>query len=231
MIRKIRFEQAVYGSFPFWNRGYAVLGRSPGCRDEWLAALKLAGQRFGERPPGVGDHAGVFAIPLARGPWMIVGVFPQGCDDQGRPGALAFHGLFVGRWSYRWGGANPFGFVPALRRDWHADDQRRGLPSGSLAIGPMPDAPGDGAGGTGDELRAIGQALRRRRKVVILSSEPIESLARQVWGELPGRVRRRASVATWAFRNDNGFDLVAVPGGLGLDLDGSELILGREPVG
>ncbi len=25
----IRYEQAVYGSFAFWDRGYAILARSP----------------------------------------------------------------------------------------------------------------------------------------------------------------------------------------------------------
>ena len=34
---RVRFEQAVYGSFPFWDRGYALLAHSPGCRPEWLA--------------------------------------------------------------------------------------------------------------------------------------------------------------------------------------------------
>ena len=31
---RVRFEQAVYGSFAFWDRGYALLAHSPGCRPE-----------------------------------------------------------------------------------------------------------------------------------------------------------------------------------------------------
>ena len=131
MTRQIHYEQAVYGSFPFWRRGYAVLAKSAGCRDEWLDALRLAGQRFGERPTGVADHASLFALRLPRGPWMIVGVFPNGCDDQGRPGALAFHGLFVSRWMYFWAGRNPFGFARVMRRDWSEADENVALPAGA----------------------------------------------------------------------------------------------------
>jgi hypothetical protein len=98
--QQVRVEQAVYGSFPFWNRGYAVLARSLGCRPEWLAALQTASQRYGERPTGVAEADGLFALRLKRGPWMIVGVSAQGRDDRDRPGALAFHALFVGPWTY-----------------------------------------------------------------------------------------------------------------------------------
>src|SRR6516225_5989140 len=108
MTKSVRYEQAVYGSFPFWNRGYAVLARSALCRPEWVNALRLAAQRFGEAPAGIIEQDCFFASRLPRGPWMIVGVFPQGCDDRGRPGALAFHAIFVSHWSYRWVGANPF---------------------------------------------------------------------------------------------------------------------------
>ena len=49
----ILLEQVVYGSFPFWDRGYDVLARSPGCRADWLADVLGACQRFGEAPSGV----------------------------------------------------------------------------------------------------------------------------------------------------------------------------------
>lgn len=227
MIGRVQYEQAVYGSFPFWSRGYEVLARSAGCRDEWLAALKLASQRFGEPPTGIRLHPCLFAMSLLHGPWMIVGVFPQGQDDQGRPGALAFHGLFVHRWSYVRGGSNPFDYRPALRGDWTAGDQDRVLNRGSLAPPPRRIQAGAAAGLPEDQIRAVREALTRKQKVVVLSSEPLEGLAHRVWTELPGHVRRRASVATWAFRNENGFDLIAAPRGHGLKLDGSELVLVR----
>jgi hypothetical protein len=229
MTRTISFEQAVYGSFPFWDRGYAVLARSAGCRDEWVAALRLAGQRFGEPPTGAVEHRCLFALPLPRGPWMIVGVFPQGCDDQGRPGALAFHGLFVGRWSYCWAGASPFALAPALRADWSADDLNAELPAGRLAAQARGAEIGETHGREEGRVRAIVDAMTRRRRVVIVSSDPADALVRRVWSEVPGRVRRRASLATWAFRNDNDFDLVAVPRGAAVRYDGTELLLGMDP--
>ena len=51
----IRCEQAVYGSFPFRDQGYAMLAESPGCRAEWLAELRAACQRYGERPVGAAE--------------------------------------------------------------------------------------------------------------------------------------------------------------------------------
>ena len=77
----------------------------------------------------------LFALRLKCGPWMIVGVHPQGCDDQGRPGALAFHALFVGRWAYRWIGADPFAFAGALRGDWSSADRDRTLPAVTWTVG------------------------------------------------------------------------------------------------
>src|SRR5437764_1807581 len=130
----VRFEQAVYGSFPFWQRGYGVLARSSGCRPEWLVALQTASQRYGERPVGTAEADGLFAMRVERGPWMIVGVYPQGCDDQDRPGALAFHALFVGRWTYAWAGADPFAFAGSLRRDWSRADLDATLPVRCRAI-------------------------------------------------------------------------------------------------
>src|SRR4051794_30474773 len=99
--RTVRYEQAVYGSFPFWDRGYDVLAHSPGCRPEWLAGMRAACQKFGERPRGVEEVGGLFALRLAEGPWMIVGPSVQGADDRGRPGALAFHALFLSPREYR----------------------------------------------------------------------------------------------------------------------------------
>src|SRR3954466_11732952 len=85
MPHTVRFEQAVYGSFPFWDKGYAILARSPGCRDEWLADLKAACQRYGERPPHAAEAGGLMALRLPSGPWAIIRPSPQGSDDRGRP--------------------------------------------------------------------------------------------------------------------------------------------------
>jgi hypothetical protein len=216
-LRRMRFEQAVYGSFAFRDQGYAMLSQSPRCRPEWLADFRAACQRMGERPAGVPDRAGLFALPLPSGVWAVVGMSPQGLDDRGRPGALAFHALFLSRRDYRKAGCNPFAFAGLLRSDWDATTPAL-LPSGvwTVEVAPTPVSLDPRAG-------SVATALSRGRRVVIESAAPIDDLARQVWQTLPERVRRRASVSTWAFGNGNRFDLAAVPRLAGIALDRSYL--------
>ena len=102
-------------------------------RAGWLEAMRSACQKFGERPAGVESFRSHFAIPIGGEPsWMIVQADSVGLDDQGRPGATAFHALFVGAWSYRRAGADPLAFAPAFRSDWTLDDHQRPLPQGSF---------------------------------------------------------------------------------------------------
>ncbi len=212
----LRLEQAVYGSFPFWDRGYDVLGASPDCRPEWLAGLRAACQRFGERPAGVGPARGLFALRLPRGPWMVVGVDDLGADDHGRGGALAFHALFLSPREYQAAaGGSPFPLVSALRTGWTVGHGT--LPS--LRFEARPDFPGP-ANDDGPASR-IAAAISSGRRVVLESPEPIDELAREVWSRLTPRARRRASLATWAFSAGNRFDLVAVPKTSGLVFDSS----------
>src|SRR5207253_10351186 len=130
---------------------------------------------------------GFFAMRLERGPWMIVGVTPQGCDDQDRPGALAFHALFVGRWTYWWAGADPFAFADALRRDWSRSDLDAILSTGCRIIrraglrrssDPDPST-------RNERFTPIVTALRQGRRVAVQSREPIDARARGVWRALP----------------------------------------------
>jgi hypothetical protein len=221
MFGSIGYEQAVYGSFPFWSRGYALLAASEGCPPAWRDAMKRACARFGERPPGVESFRSVFALPIDRSAWMVVRVDSLGRDDQGRPGALAFHALFVSPWSYRRAGACPLAFAPAFRSDWSAADQDAVLPPGRLKplpLGREPEGPAD------ERVAPIVEALSRGRRVVVQAAEPADSLMRSVWRRLPGRARRRTKGASWAFGNANGFDFVALPRLGALSLDGKELI-------
>jgi hypothetical protein len=229
---KVRVEQAVYGSFPFWHRGYAVLAHSAACRPEWLAELRLVCQRCGEPPAGLIPSDSLFALRLKCGPWMIVGTRPQGSDDQDRPGAMAFHALFVGPWAYRWIGSDPFALAGAVRGDWTASDRDRTLPPIIWTAGetttPSPSTP---ASADDPRLAQVLNALTQGRRAVVQSSEPIDGLARSVWRTLPRSVRRRATVATWAFDNANRFDLVGLPKLAGVALNASDLILALEHAG
>jgi hypothetical protein len=237
--REIPFEQAVYGSFPFWDRGYGLLARSAGCRPEWIEGFQAACRRYGERPTGIADAEGLFVLRLVRGPWLIVGVIPIGQDDSGRPGALAFHGLFVHPRDYRRVRFDPFCFEPVIQRTWTAADQHTILPTGRVA----PASPGflgrirslcrwksEIETSRYDESASlILEAMSRRDRVVVPTDRPIPELARRTWSRMPRRIRRRSSMATWAFDNSNGFDFVALPrcraAGLAPANDPSSLVL------
>jgi hypothetical protein len=230
MTAKITYEQAVYGSFPTLQKGYRVLARSTSCTDTWLDALQRTAQRFGERPAGVAEYSCLFALPLPRGPWMVVGVFPTGSDDCGRPGALGFHGLFVSRWMYFKAGSSPFALAGALRRQWDESDVDATLPAGAVGVPTWSDASSSRSPPVDVRIGRIVAAMKQKRRVVVSSAQPIDELAREVWRELPVTIRRRASVATWAFSNDNCFDLVALPRLSAVVSDGCEVIIQSEMV-
>jgi len=161
---------------------------------------------------------------------MIVGVSAQGCDDRDRPGALAFHALFVSAWAYWWLGGNPFAYSGELRRTWTSADLGLTLPSfGRISLSPQVFGPADRSLPTEqDRVQRAVAALSRGRRVIVQSAEPIDTLAQNIWNRLPWWVRCRASVATWAFENANQFDLVALPKLAGVTLDNTDLILAAE---
>ena len=147
----------------------------------------------------------MFSLRLASGPWLIARVEPQGSDDRGRPGALAFHGMFVSQREFRKLGFDPFRFDEAPKGDW--DREISSLPSGSLRVESLLDP----SGPPNEETTRIARALTARRKVAIEAISPTTDLARAVWRLLSPRVRRRTSVTTLAFSNDNQFDFLVVP--------------------
>ncbi len=144
---------------------------------------------------------------------------------------MAFHALFVGPWTYARAGADPFAFAGVLRGNWTAAEVDAILPHGREAIRRTIDReladPGIPAGD--DRRETIVAALARGRRVIVHSAAPIDALAREVWRTLPFRVRLRASVATWAFDNANGFDLVALPKLAGISREPSDLMLVSHP--
>ncbi len=204
-MHQFRYEHAIYGSFAFRPGGYGLLASSPGCRPEWLASFVSACQKFGE-PAGVAtfDRA-LFSLKLSpQGPWAIVGISPAGHDDRGRPGALGFHGLFVEDREFRKLGYDPFVMATELRFEWTEE------PPSCRAGYYRPSATGSRTAGNSRPYKPINRLIAGRR-VAIESAEPIEELAREIWLGLPEKIRKKASMATWAFSNANHFDLVAVP--------------------
>ncbi|QDV33656.1 hypothetical protein [Tautonia plasticadhaerens] len=215
----VPFEQAVYGSFPFWHRGYDLLGRSPDCRDPWIRAMKETCQRLGERPRGAAPPAGVVSRWLADGTWMVLHPFSPGSDDVGRPDAVAFHAVFLDADSGRRAGYRPMRLAPAFREDFGPGDGV--LAPGSITL-PRPGAPL-----VPDDPRAdtVAEALLHGRRALVESGGPIDRLAEQVWERLPVRHRHRRSLATWAFADAGLFDLIGLPRLSGIDPSDRRLLL------
>ena len=227
---KVRFEQAVYGSFPFWHRGYAVLAHSEGCRPEWLAELRTVCQRCGEPPAGLIPADSLFALRLKCGPWMIVGAYPQGRDDQDRPGAWRFTRfssadmLTNGSAPIHLPSTGPCAAIGAPSTENEPFPWSSGPPV-ELKHRPHALAPGTMTRGWSRScqlwLMGVGSSCNRTSRSVVW---------REVSGAaLPRSVRRRATVATWAFDNANHFDLVGLPKLAGVALNASDLILALEP--
>ncbi|RUL88487.1 hypothetical protein [Tautonia sociabilis] len=216
---EIGFEQAVYGSFPFWHRGYDLLGRSPGCRPEWVAGMKEACQRLGERRRGESPPGGLVSRWLADGCWMVLRPFSPGSDDVGRPDAVAFHALFLQPKAAATAAFDPFQLLPAFREDFGPDSDA--LPSGAIALSRS------SAGGQPADARveAIVEALCKGCRVLVESDGPIDPLAGRVWERLPRRVRHRRSLATWAYSDSGIFDLVGLARLTGIDPSDRRLLL------
>ncbi len=174
---------------PFLS-GIAATGCSLGRMDVdpsgWPRSRQPA-SAYGERPMGVSEADGLFSLRLRRESWMIVGVSAQGCDDRDRPGALAFHALFLDAWTYWWSGGSPFSFRGELRRTWSSADRGTTLPSCGR-ISPALQEVGPISKSCPMEQARITQtvaALSRGRRVVVHSPEPIDTLAQEVWHVLP----------------------------------------------
>jgi hypothetical protein len=216
----------VYGSFPFWDRGYALLGRSDGCPDAWVRAFVLACQRFGEPPRGVTRVGGVFSVTLGEGALGLVGPSLAGADDHGRPQALAFHGILLGASDLARLDGLPLLASREIRCGWDRADPA--LKPGTFEVPRRPlwrwrrPEPAE-------IDRLIAEVLLRGGKVAIESQEPVEGLVAGVWPLLGSRGRRGKTFATWSFSNDNQHDLLAAPRLHGLDLTPGTLALPADP--
>jgi len=204
---RIACEQADYGSFPFWDKGYAVLARSENCRDEWLSDFSHLCQSLGQ-PPGEAAplvNKLILAKKLPSGPWLVCQGSAQGCDDRGRPGAWAFHGLFVSGRDYRRAGATPFAF-----RDLFLDHFHAGLKFESRIFEVDDQNPPDAI----PFRETLIEWLARGRQIRLLTDNPANlHLLESLWSQLPASARRKRSITSWAFRPEVDFHLAALSPG------------------
>ena len=213
----ILLEQLVYGSFPFWDRGYDVLARSPGCRADWVADVLSACRKFGEAPTGVTPCPALFAAPARERP---LGHRGRRAARGRRPGSPRGPGVPRACWSRLATTARPARTPSRSPRPCAATGRagphlRRSLDGRNAPFEPS-DRPSN---------PRIAQALAAGRKVELKSLEPIDALAREVWSSLPESTRRRSSVSTWAFGNANEFSLVALARAPGVEFDDPDLDL------
>jgi hypothetical protein len=202
----ILFQQAIYGTFPFWDKGYAVLARSEGCHDDWITDFTHLCQSLGQPPseakPEV-DHL-ILAKKLPSGPWVLAMGSAQGCDDRGRPGAWAFHGIFLSGREYRRAGASPFRFKECFIRDFHAGMQ---LKAGVI------DLSGIEAQACDDRMidPTLIQHLVKGYKLRLLTDNLLELKSLEsIWNQGPSKLRGNRSITTWAFRPEVEFDLSGI---------------------
>jgi hypothetical protein len=194
----IHAEQAVYGSFPFWSKGYGLLANSPGCRHEWVREFETVCQQFGEPTSGVSGDGALLCKRLRHGPWLLVRVASQGADDRGRPGALAFHGLLLSSAEFARIHFDPFLLVNIFRSNWTETTTLE--PLAITTAEPERESP---------EWPLAAELIGRG--VVIESATPIEDVAMATWRALKLRDRRANSFATLTFRDPLRFSLAAVP--------------------
>jgi hypothetical protein len=162
--------------------------------------------RFGPRPPGVRCPAAVFAKPLDPST-VVVGQAADLGDGDDPP--LAFRFLFVPREAYP---GDPFALAERFPPNWAA--------SGDVpAVEWEPAWPTRDAEeirellktGDGPLLLGTTQAVLDGTRVAVARPGPDPGYVRGVWRLLPHRSLAEHSVASFAFANDLGFDLVVLP--------------------
>jgi hypothetical protein len=210
-------EQAIYGGQD--AGGYRFLARSPGFRDDWLAAAQRLCTGFGERPAGVACPGALFARPL-DGHVAVVQVADQGRDDAGRPGALAFRLLVLPWRLYADLGGDPLLVAEQFPPSWQA---RGDLPALEWTT-PVPPRTVEGLQKVLDvpsspTLLGGVQVLLDGGRLVFERSGPDPQLVRSLWALLPTSTRTELWPATFAFSNAHGFDVVVVPRASGSDYE------------
>jgi len=196
-------EQAVYGSFPFRDQGYEILTASPGCRQEWLTTFARYCRDLGQPPSDVSPRIDrlLFARKVPSGPWVVALGSAQGCDDRGRPGAWAFHGLFLSGRDFRKLGLSPFPLIPFLLDKF---DAGMGLTRECLSpILPSEDPP---VFTNSSMIRWVSRGNRLRR----VSDADTFASTDAFWNSLGPRAKRKRSMTTWAFRSDTPFHWACV---------------------
>ena len=181
--------------------GDALRARSAKFADDWLPGITAMCQEIGTPSPDVACPEALFARPFGPALVAIVQVaWPR------------FRVLVLGRELY-YHLHDPFAIAERFPPDWNA---RGSLPDLAWPPEPLPKRTvamleAILKQGDGPLLLGAAQALVDGGKIVLQRPEPANKLLRDLWALLPDSVRRSIWPATFTFRNDLGFDVLAMP--------------------
>lgn len=198
----LRIQQAVALAEP---RGVKVMAQSD---DLDTAELERIAVLFGTRPAGVRCPLAHFACPFGKSHVAIVRV-------EDRPGSgdpLGFRFLVLGRELYGHLG-DPFAISDRYPPNWNASGT---LPDLAWPVEVLPERTVeqlDAILKAGDVSLLLGgtQALIDGNTIRLQRDEPAESLVRGLWQLLPNRDRQTLWPASFAFSDELGFHLAALP--------------------
>jgi hypothetical protein len=187
--------------------GPALKSRSPNFRDEWTDEAERICVGYGERPRGVACPGALFALPFGRS-HVVVGH----ARDLDATGSLRFHFLVLGRELYGHLG-DPFAIAERFPPSWFPAGELPDLrwPEEPLPARRVEDLQGMMRETDGPFLYGAAQTLVDHGRIALKRSEPADRLLRELWQLLPASTRRERWPATFAFGNDLGFDVVALP--------------------
>lgn len=189
--------------------GPRVVARSDDFPSAWEDAALIAVVRFGRRPPGVACPEAVFAVPVGRTHVAVVQVADQAANSDP---PLGFRFLILARKLYEALG-DPFAIADRYPPNWSA---RGTLPSLEWPPEPLPPrtvASVQHVMKTGDLPLLLGgtQALLDGSRLLLVADAPQNEFGRGLWHLLPYRTRCELWPASFAFANELGFHMVALP--------------------
>jgi hypothetical protein len=187
--------------------GDTLLGKSANFEDEWQAAAIAMGGKYGSLPSGGSCPDALFARPFGKERVAIVQV-------AGPPvvSALRFRFLIFGRELYDHL-CDPFAIAERYPPNWEA---RGSLPDLDWPPQPLPKRTIEQLDavlkhGDGPFLLGASQTLVDGGKILLKREAPDTKLIRDLWALLPDSTRRNGWPATFAFSNELGFDIIAMP--------------------
>jgi hypothetical protein len=199
----IGLEQAIYS-----EKQDALVARSLGFKEEWLADVQGLCSAFAERPSGTKYQACLFAQPLNRRFVAIVQV-----ADEAAGHGLLFHFLILSQRDYLDLAGDPFRIADRFPAQW---SDRGPLPSLTWPEETVPQRTVDRVQSilqrsNGPKLLGGSQALVDGGRMVFERPAPDAEVLRDLWSLLPTTTRATLWPATFTFGNALRFDAAVTP--------------------